>query len=370
MRTRPTSGSGSSPALAAPPPAATAQVATPPSLQFVLPAELEAHEPPEARGVARDGVRLLVGRSRSAGDEIELSHHVFTELPSLLEPGDVLVVNRSQTLPAAVDLPRDELGARRMVHFSTPAPDGSWLVELRRGDGPDRDGRAGQRLQLPGDVELVLLRPHASRRLWHAALSATDVREYLERFGRPIRYPYVTQHWPLEHYQTVFATVPGSAEMPSAGRPFTPEVVTRLVSRGILVVPITLHCGVASPEYHEPPYDEWFEVPVPTAQAVNDAIRRGSRVVAVGSTVVRALESAVTPEGWVEARQGWTNLVVTPARGVRVVSGLLTGFHEPMSSHLAMLDAVAGPELVSRCYTVALESGYLWHEFGDVNLLL
>ncbi|HZC25915.1 MAG TPA: S-adenosylmethionine:tRNA ribosyltransferase-isomerase [Actinopolymorphaceae bacterium] len=339
-----------------------------PEVEFTLPESLEAHQPPEARGLSRDGVRLLVGQGRVAG---AVSHHAFAELPDLLEPGDVLVVNRSGTLPAAVDLAGTE-GERRSVHFSTLAPDGSWIVELRRGDGPDPDGRPGERLPLPGGAELVLRDRHVSRRLWHAVVTVTDVPAYLAAHGRPIRYGYVAEQWPLDDYQTVFATMPGSAEMPSAGRPFTPELVTRLVANGVLVVPVTLHTGVASPEFHEPPYAEWFDVPAATARVVNDALSRGARVVAVGTTVVRALESAASTadQDPVQAKRGWTDLVITPERGVGVVSGLLTGFHEPRASHLLMLEAIAGPELVRRCYAAALQESYLWHEFGDLNLLL
>ncbi|MFD2080079.1 S-adenosylmethionine:tRNA ribosyltransferase-isomerase [Actinopolymorpha cephalotaxi] len=354
-----------------------------PRVDFVLPPELEAHEPPEARGLSRDGVRLLLGRGDGSGDgpANEVAHHSFVDLPRLLEPGDVVVVNRSGTRPAAVDLPPGPdgtgTGERRSVHFSTLAADGSWLVELRRGDGPDPGGRPGQRVDLPGDRQggaaLVLRERHRSGRLWHAVpilpSGVPDVPAYLARHGRPIRYGYVGREWPLHAYQTAFATTPGSAEMPSAGRPFTPEVVTELVARGILVVPITLHTGVASAEFHEPPYAEWFEVPAATAAVVNDANRRGARVVAVGTTVVRALESAAHGP-WVRGASGWTELVITAERGVAVVSGLLTGFHEPQASHLLMLEAIAGPDLVRQCYSAAVDGGYLWHEFGDVNLLL
>ncbi|WP_349689402.1 S-adenosylmethionine:tRNA ribosyltransferase-isomerase [Actinopolymorpha sp. B11F2] len=344
--------------------------AGPPSIDFSLPAALEAHEPPEARGLTRDGVRLLVGRSPRDGQGAGgVSHHAFRELPDLLSPGDVLVVNRSGTLPAAVDLP-DDSGTQRAVHFSTLAPDGSWLVELRRGADPDPGGQPGDRLALPGGVDLLLRDRHVSHRLWHAVLTVTDIPRYLAAYGRPIRYGYVAEQWPLEDYQTTFATIPGSAEMPSAGRPFTPEIVTRLVARGVLVVPVTLHTGVASAEAHEPPYAEWFEVPDVTARVVSDATDRGARVVAVGTTVVRALESAPPGSGTIAAAHGWTDVVVTPARGVRVVSGLLTGFHEPRASHLQMLEAIAGTELVRACYAAALDGGYLWHEFGDVNLLI
>jgi S-adenosylmethionine:tRNA ribosyltransferase-isomerase len=202
-----------------------------------------------------------------------------------------------------------------------------------------------------------------------------DVVQHLLRYGRPIRYGYVDHDWPLSAYQTVFAPPvdrirAGSAEMPSAARPFSEAVVTRLVAGGIVVAPVVLHAGVASPEAHEKPYPERFDVPSSTARLVNDAHRAGARVIAVGTTVVRALESAADLQGLVHASQGWTDLVVTPARGVRVVDGLLTGFHEPAASHLAMLETVAGGVLLRNCYQRALDEGYLWHEFGDVNLLL
>jgi S-adenosylmethionine:tRNA ribosyltransferase-isomerase len=324
-------------------------------LDFTLPDALVAHEPPEARGLTRDGVRLLVAGPSG------LSHHRFRDLPEVLRAGDVLVVNTSATLPAAVPTTRPG----RAVHFSTERPDGSWLVELRRPDGPDQDGRPGQRYGLRGGATLTLREPYSRGRLWVAAVDVPDVPAYLRRHGEPIRYGYVPRRWPLAAYQTVFATHPGSAEMPSAGRPFTDRLVTRLVAAGVLVVPLLLHTGVASAEADERPYDEWFCVPAATARAVAQARAGGGRVVAVGTTVVRALETTGGAAG-----EGWTDLVVTPARGVAVVDGLLTGFHEPRASHLDMLAAVAGTDLVRRAYAEALAAGYLWHEFGDVNLLL
>ena len=331
-------------------------------LDFALPAGLEAHEPPEARGVGRDGVRLLVGE-RSAG---VVRHSRFTDLPALLRPGDVLVVNTSATVPAAVPV----LGGRLTVHFSAERADGSWLVELRRHAGkataPYVGGTPGQRYALPGGAAVILREPYSAGRLWRSDVdTAGSVLDYLNAHGQPIRYGYVDRPWPLRYYQTVFGVHPGSAEMPSAGRPFTSELVTRLVTAGVLVVPVLLHTGVASPEAHERPYPERFAVPPVTARVVARAKADGGRVIAVGTTVVRALETA--GDG---AADGWTDLVVTPERGVRVVDGLLTGFHEPRASHLDMLAAVAGMPLLERCYAAALDAGYLWHEFGDTNLLL
>jgi S-adenosylmethionine:tRNA ribosyltransferase-isomerase len=358
------------------------------TLEFALPPALEAAEPPEARGLGRDGVRLLVGR-RSTGTGRQrtersvvrgqaagapgytVTHHRFTELPDLLAAGDVLVVNTSATLPAALPVAD---GRGLAVHLSTELSRGRWLVELRRAAGkataPYAGGAAGQRYPLPGGAAVTLLQPYSPGRLWVATVDAPDVVDLLHRYGRPIRYGYVSRPWPLSYYQSVFATHPGSAEMPSAARPFTDRMVTRLVSAGVLVVPVLLHTGVASPEAHERPYPERFSVPAATARVVTAARAGGGRVIAVGTTTVRALESAARPDGTVAARHGWTDLVVTPERGIRVVDGVLTGLHEPRASHLDMLTAIAGTELLAACYAEALSNGYLWHEFGDVNLLL
>ncbi|WP_063753379.1 S-adenosylmethionine:tRNA ribosyltransferase-isomerase [Streptomyces sp. NRRL S-87] len=405
-----------------------------------VPEELSARVPAEQRGpgLGRDAVRLLVSRGT------EVSHHRFDALPELLRAGDVLVVNTSRTLPAAVD---GTLGGDPVVvHFSTRGDDGRWAVELRAPDGagttrPRPGGPAGAEVRLPAGARLVLEEPLApgADRLWWAraagtwpgapdgrggadagagadgrggagawgdagagggrygsgaggaevqdggaagaynsgtgaGVPVTGVPALLDRYGRPIRYRYTERDQPLSAYQTVFALPvadgAGSAEMPSAARPFTAELVARLVSRGVQVAPLVLHTGVASAEAHEPPYPERFAVPGATARLVNAARAGGGRVIPVGTTAVRALESAAGPDGVARPAEGWTDLVVTPERGVRVVDGLLTGLHEPAASHLLMLEAVAGRAAVVRGYTEALDRLYLWHEFGDVHLLL
>jgi len=338
-----------------------------------VPAELSARVPAEQRGAGRDDVRLLVTRGTA------VSHHAFRELAGQLRAGDVLVVNTSATLPAAVN---GRVGGERVVvHFSTRGEDGRWAVELRAPGAsgatvPRPGGPAGCVVRLPGGRELVLeepLGPAAGARLWWARV-ADRVPELLRRYGRPIRYAYTERDQPLSAYQTVFAVQApdgsGSAEMPSAARPFTAALVAELVSRGVQFAPLSLDTGVASAEVHEPPYPERFAVPSTTAWLVNAARAAGGRVVAVGTTAVRALESAADADGVVRPAAGWTDLVVTPRRGVRVVDGLLTGLHEPEASHLLMLEAVAGREALRRGYEAALERRYLWHEFGDVHLIL
>ena len=341
------------------------------ALAFALPDALEAHEPPEARGLDRDGVRLMVAE----GDRI--AHATFRDLPAFLAGGDLVVVNVSATMAAAIGATRAG-GSRVHVHVATRAPHAPsedwWVVELRCEGGatPYAGGRTGDRLTLDGGAAAELVAPYAnSTRLWLARIDAGGpLPAYLERHGRPIRYGYVPRRWPLASYQNVYALDPGSAEMPSAGRPFTAELITRLVARGVAVAPITLHTGVSSPERHEPPYPEHVDVPAATADLVNATHARGGRVIAVGTTVVRALESAAGDDGRVEATTGWTRLVITPERGVRAIDGIVTGWHEPEASHLDMLEAIGGPELLARSYDAALEHGYLWHEFGDSHLIL
>ncbi|PVZ11065.1 S-adenosylmethionine:tRNA ribosyltransferase-isomerase [Actinomycetospora cinnamomea] len=338
-----------------------------PATRFVLPAGAEAHEPPEHRGLARDEVRLLVARPGG------VAHRRFLDLADVLEPGDLLVVNTSATLAAALDA-RHADGRAMTVHVATALDDGTWVVEPRRPDGPERDVAAGDRLELPG-VALTLVAPYpdedAPRRLWRARpWPPVGLVGYLARYGRPIAYGHLGGRFPLADHQTVYATLPGSAEMPSAGRPLSERLLVRLVARGVTVAPLVLHAGVSSPEKHEPPTPERFSVPSATARLVNSARDAGARVVAVGTTVVRALETVATPDGTVSPGHGWTDLVLGTHRPARTVTGLVSGLHEPEASHLALLEAVAGPELVGRTYEAAVREGYLWHEFGDSTLLL
>jgi S-adenosylmethionine:tRNA ribosyltransferase-isomerase len=327
----------------------------------------EAHEPPEARGSGRDDVAMLVADVHDGS----LVHARFRDLKSFLRAGDLLVVNTSATLPAALPALLD--GRAVELRLSTPAAGGTWVVELRADDGsPLRPPPAGSRVELPGGAHADLLARFAgSERLSIARLElGAPLEEYLHRHGSPIRYGYVPADWPLDAYQTVFALEPGSAEMPSAARPFTTEIVTELAARGVLIAPITLHTGVSSPELGEPPFPEPFRVPETTARVVSAVRGWGGRVIAVGTTVVRALETNARPDGTVSPGEGRTNVVVTPRSGVRAVDGLLTGWHEPRSTHLQMLHALGGCELIERSYREASARGYRLHEFGDLHLIL
>lgn len=346
-----------------------------PFTHFSSPEDRTATEPPELRGLRRDGVRLMV--ATPAG----IQHTVFRRLADCLRAGDVLVVNTSATVPGQLD--GDRNGSAVIVHVANRLPDGSRVVELRSAPdafAPILDGRVGERINLPagGLLELIAAYPETGssptsvgNRLWRARVVVPQtLSEYLRDQARPISYGYLNTSFPISAYQTIFALHPGSAEMPSAARPFSAELVTRLVAQGVIFAPITLHTGLSSQDAGEAPQPEWFEVSQTTADLVNSSRTRGGRVIAVGTTATRAIESAVQPDGTVAAASGWTRLVISPERPVRVVDGLITGWHNPDASHLLLVESVAGAQLTQRAYDAAFAEHYLWHEFGDSCLLL
>lgn len=350
------------------------------TIQFTLPPELEASAPPEARGLRRDQVRLMVSHHTTN----EIRHTRFYHLDKYLNEGDVVVINTSRTRNSALLASRED-GSAVQLHLSTHFDDDLWTVEVRALDelGKTRhldDAREGETLRLPEGVLATLQGPYSSdctdqskpsETLWRATINfPSNVDEYLVRHGFPIRYNYVKERWPISYYQTVYATEPGSAEMPSAGRPFTARLLKRLEAKGVQIAPLILHTGVSNLDTHEAPYKEFYRVSAETARRVNQAHASGHRVIAVGTTAIRAIETVARGDGKVHAGEGWTCLVITPQRGLRVVNGLITGMHEPDASHLAILEALAGRAHIMVAYEEALRKGYLWHEFGDLHLIL
>jgi S-adenosylmethionine:tRNA ribosyltransferase-isomerase len=350
------------------------------TIQFSLPPEFEASAPPEARGLRRDQVRLMV--SNYSTDQVR--HNRFYHLDKYLDEGDVIVLNTSRTRNSALLAFREEDTAVEL-HLSTHFDDDLWTVEVRAMDELGKtkhleDARKGEILGLPDAASAILQGPYISDCVDHSKPSETlwlaelhfpyPVDDYLERHGFPIRYNYVKDKWPLDYYQTVYATEPGSAEMPSAGRPFTSKLLKRLQAKGIQIAPLILHTGVSNIDTHEPPYKEFYRVTPETAEKVNEARASGHRIVAVGTTAIRALETVTNGVGETHAGEGWTCLVITPQRGLRAVNSLITGMHEPDASHLAVLEALAGQSHIKLAYEEALSKGYLWHEFGDLHLIV
>ena len=354
-------------------------------LDFQVPDELVPLEPPEARGLARDEVRLMVSRL----SDNRIAHTRFSHFPDFLRPGDVLVINTSATINAAFEAVREALDRSMnavVLHLSTALSENGrqWVVELRRrspnGTSPLPDAEAGERIRLPVGGIAQLVEPYLTgadelsngrTRLWIAELTLPEpTLAYASRYGSPIRYAYAERQWPLEYYQNVFASEPGSAEMPSAGRPFTQAMLDRLARKGVRIAPLVLHAGVSSLDADENPYPERYRVPSETAEAVNNGRSHAGRIIAVGTTVVRALETVADDNGRIRSDHGWTDLVITPERGLRTVDAILTGLHGPKASHLSLLESLAGHDHLALAYESALERRYLWHEFGDLHLIV
>jgi S-adenosylmethionine:tRNA ribosyltransferase-isomerase len=343
-------------------------------IHFELPQQLACPLPTEERGIARDEVRLLV--SNHDGNDIQ--HRKFKALPDYLEEGDVLVVNNSATVAAALPILL-ESGQAARLHLSTQLDNFHWLVEIRVVQSNQskrwREGTPGQSFNLPGGGQATLIAPfyQDSRQLhlWKINLVLPlPWQEYLQQFGLPIKYQNLDRGYPLDYYQTFFSTVPGSAEMPSAARGFTPEMIENLLLKGIQIIPITLHTGVSSLETGEMPYPESVLISPLNAARINLAKAQGKRIIAVGTTAVRAIETATDSQGKVTDFNGQSELYIQPGYQMKVIDGLLTGFHEPEASHLYMLQALASKQHLRKAYAAAIQQGYYWHEFGDLHLIL
>lgn len=352
--------------------------------EFRLPQRLIAKAPPDVRGERRDHARLVVLDRHTQRAE----HRRFDELGDYLRAGDVLVVNDSMVM-------QDELvGETRdgpaTVILCGQHRDG-WHVIIE----PKARAKRGAVVRVAGGALRVLLRkPVRVDGMWLARMTTTaaareaSLAELIERHGMRHAENLAALGARRQSYQNVYARKPGSLEVPSAGLHFTPELLARLQDAGMVVAPITLHVGLtemgayrhiraAEVEDHSMTA-EWYEVPPATARAINAAHRRDNRVVAVGTTVVRTLETvAVEPRAGrdgrvatVKAGSGWTDLYLRPGHRFRIVDLMLTNLHQPRSSHLVLVAAFAGAELVTRTYRELIRARYSFDLFGDSMLLI
>lgn len=343
---------------------------------FTLPPELSAKEPPERRGIARDQVRLMV--IDLATHQVE--HTRFDRLGEFLRPSDLLVFNSSRTLPASLDCCEIPMGLCMEIRLAEHLPDDTWLALLmcQRGNPFACGLRSGMQIDFGQRLTATVYeRDENIPRLWKIRFSksGTELMDLIYRLGRPIRYEYVSAPWDLDYYQTVYATEPGSAEMPSAGRAFTWKLLFDLKRRGVETVYILLHTGLSSYmddelDAQHPASEEEYLITEAAAQKINRTREAGGRVIAVGTTVVRALESVANEMGKVQAGHGYTRLHITANHKPKVVDGLLTGMHEPEVSHLDLLTAFLSAEKIREAYEEAVQQRYLWHEFGDLNLII
>lgn len=342
---------------------------------FTLPQELAAKEPAERRGIGRDGVRLIV-IDRTQNNKV--THTKFDRLNDFLLPGDLLVFNSSRTLPASLK-GCEANGTCLEVRLAHKLPDNSWLALLLCQQGEPFSCGLRNQMELNFGLGLtakVEKRDSHIHRLWQIRFNHQDTEliDLLYRLGQPVRYSYVSAPWDLDYYQTVYAVEPGSAEMPSAGRAFTWKLLFDLKRKGIETTNIVLHTGLSSYmddelDARHPASEEEYFISDVAAEKINRARNRDRRIIAVGTTVVRALESAVD-RGKVTARHGYTRLHINAHHQLKAVDGLLTGMHEPEASHLDLLTAFLPARQIKDAYTQAVAQQYLWHEFGDLNLIV
>lgn len=341
-------------------------------IPFSLPEELNADSPPERRGIRRDHVRMMVS-NRWTG---ESRHVCFFDLPQALKAGDVVVLNASRTVPAVLYIKHMRNGKvissqreLRLAHRIDHQTWNVWVVgdQVQQGDEfifSDQLTARVTQTELPGPLVQVRF-----------SLAGTQLFEQIYLLGNPVRYEYIKQPWSLDYYQTVYGSVPGSVELPSAGRAFSWELIFRLKKQGVQIVILTLHTGLSyfSDDFPFLPPEqnhESYEIPEHAAKVIQQAKQRGGRVIAVGTTVVRALESAAQSDHGCLAQSGISNLYITEETSLQVVDGLMTGFHEPEASHLDLLSAFVKPSILKLMYKEAIQERYLWHEFGDIHLIL
>ncbi|WP_064092026.1 S-adenosylmethionine:tRNA ribosyltransferase-isomerase [Rossellomorea aquimaris] len=334
-------------------------------MKFDVPSSLNASAPVETQGKSRDDVKLMVLK-RSTG---ESEHTEFKQLSDFLNKGDVLVLNNSRTIPASLT---GTQGNRKVtIRLSRKVTENSWDA-LLIGD----IYKALEPIEFSGGVKAKIIGKGSEQPLVRLEfnVNGTGFYDFLYREGEPIRYEYIKTPWPLNCYQTVYGSVPGSVEMASAGRAFTWKLMHTLKEKGIKMVFLQLHTGLSyygddrwpTPKNHP----EEYHVPKEAVQEIIQAKKNGKRVIAIGTTVVRALETVSAQYGELRPTRGVTNLYISKETPLKIVDGLVTGLHEPEASHLDLLSAFIAEEKLFHAYQGALLKNYKWHEFGDMNLIV
>jgi S-adenosylmethionine:tRNA ribosyltransferase-isomerase len=335
----------------------------------------------EPRSIRESARLLVIDASRRAFRDARI-----TDLPEILQPGDLLVLNDAATIPASLRAWTEE-GSSIEIRLLRQARDSAWLaVLLGEGDwrtptelrDPPASVSAGDCLQIAGDfVAQIVETSDVSDRLVTLQFnrSEADMWAGIYAYGRPIQYSYLKHDLPLWSVQTAYASRPWAVEMPSAGYPLTWSILLELKRRGVELASLTHAAGLSSAGHQELddrfPMPEFFEIPERTADAVEKARRHNRRVIAVGTTVVRALEGCASAiDGRVAAGRGETDLVIDRSFRPAVVSGLLTGVHDTTQSHFRLLHAFSDETTLRRAWRYASDTDYLGHEFGDSCLVL
>lgn len=338
-------------------------------LQYDLPPELIAQQP----AADRDQSRLMVVRARTG----DIEHRRFADIVDLLRPQDCLVVNNTRVLPARF-FARRKTGGKVEALFLREIEPGRWELLLQ----PSGRLRPGERLSLGASLPELILETRGERGSWTAQVEpAAPAVELLERIGQTPLPPYIhRQSGPAgedrDRYQTVYAREPGAVAAPTAGLHFSPKLLRELRNCGVAVAELTLHVGPGTFQpidcqdlRDHPMHAEWYRLPAETVAAIQDCRTRGGRIAAVGTTSARVLETCGR-DGTLRPGHGFTNLFIYPPYQFRQVDALLTNFHLPGSTLLAMVQAFAGRELIMAAYAQAIRQRYRFYSYGDAMLIV
>ena len=347
-----------------------------PSINFTLPDELRAKKPPELRGINHDHVRLFVIDRNNR----MTYHSAFNHLSDFLRRGDLLIFNSSRTLPASLKTINYKAQQNLEVRLAEHLPDDCWLVLFlyQNKNHFHSNLKPGLRIEFASGLSATIIERNIHNpRLWKIKFSANgpELINIFYQIGKPIHYGYISAPLPLEYFLTVFAKDPVSSEMPSAGRAFTWKMLFDLKNKGIDTAFLTLHTGLSSymngdPNAGQLVAEEEYFISESTADKIETNKARNGRIVAVGTSVVRVLESCAIQTGKVLPGHAYTSPRMTEGHKLKIADGLITGFHEPEASHLDLLSAFLSPSLIKKSYEEAIEKNYLWHEFGDLCLII
>ena len=335
---------------------------------YSLPKKLIAQSPAEPR----DTSRLLVLHKDSG----EIDHSVFKELPSYLNKGDLIVLNNTKVMAARIIGKKEKGTAEIEILLLRPLNSNNlvWEALVR----PGKRVKPGQRVLLHGGEKIEVGEASSSGTRKIKFSEETDPFKIMDLYGKIPLPPYIhSTEAPPDRYQTIFAKKLGSAAAPTAGLHFTPRVFDKLREKGILIAHVTLHVGIgtfkpiSAPDVRQHKmHEEFCSISEETAKVINETKKRGGRIVAVGTTVVRTLESMVNAEGMTVSGSGWTQKFIYPGYEFRIVDTMITNFHLPKSSLMLLVSAFAGYENTMKAYEEAIKQRYRFYSFGDAMLII
>ncbi len=337
--------------------------------KYDLPDELIAQYPPDQR----DDSRLMVLDRKTE----EIQNHRFPDIVDYFNDGDVLVVNETKVFPARLHGFKEKTNAKVEVLLLRQLEETMWEVLVK----PARKVRIGNRLIIADEIGCdVIDNTTSGGRVVKFDYNGTDFFELVNRIGDSPLPPYINRSAePLdkERYQTVYAKKTGAVAAPTAGLHFTPEILESILAKGVKLAPIVLHVGLGTfrpvqvEDLSRHQMDsEYYEISDETSEIVNKAKRDGNRIIAVGTTSVRAIETVANPDGMIKKSSGWTDKFIFPPYQFKVVDGIITNFHIPQSTLFILVSTFADHEFIHSAYTEAVDNGYRFYSYGDAMMII